>query len=197
MQRLSGWLRFNWFYFRKPPWDTGIAPPELMEFIRFHPPGRALDLGCGTGTNLLALGQSGWQVTGVDFAIKAVTAARRKLSASGIPGDVRVGDVTRLETIQAAKAARYDLVLDIGCYHTLAADGRAAYRRNLPEILTPGGYYLLYGFWTDPAAASQRPSGITQADLEAFQAALRLDTRQDGLDRGHASVWLRFCFEGR
>jgi methylase of polypeptide subunit release factors len=36
----------------RPPWDTGIAPPELVEAVEGPhalPPGRALDLGCGTG----------------------------------------------------------------------------------------------------------------------------------------------------
>ena len=32
------------------PWDTGVSPPELLDFLDRHPPGRALDLGCGTGT---------------------------------------------------------------------------------------------------------------------------------------------------
>ena len=59
------WL-FNLWYFQRPPWDSGISPPELMEFIRSSQPGRALDLGCGTGTNIITLAKNGWQVTGVE-----------------------------------------------------------------------------------------------------------------------------------
>ncbi len=35
-----------------PPWDTGVTPPEVVELVegRDRPPGRAPDLGCGTGT---------------------------------------------------------------------------------------------------------------------------------------------------
>ena len=27
---------FNLWYYRKPPWDTGVSPPELMQFIGSH-----------------------------------------------------------------------------------------------------------------------------------------------------------------
>jgi methylase of polypeptide subunit release factors len=61
-------LFFNLWYFRDPPWDTGISPPELIDFINSNPPGKALDIGCGTGTNAIRLAKEGWRVTGVDFA---------------------------------------------------------------------------------------------------------------------------------
>ncbi|HZD55845.1 MAG TPA: class I SAM-dependent methyltransferase, partial [Anaerolineales bacterium] len=63
---------FNLWYYREPPWDTGISPPELLAFIESHPAGQALDLGCGTGTNVITLARNGWQVTGVDFAPRAI-----------------------------------------------------------------------------------------------------------------------------
>jgi hypothetical protein len=56
----------------------------------------------------------------VDFALQAVAQARRRLVRKGIPGEVRVGDVSRLETVQGS----YDLVLDIGCYHGLDQWGK-------------------------------------------------------------------------
>jgi len=30
------------------PWDSGITPPEIIEFLEMAPAGSALDLGCGT-----------------------------------------------------------------------------------------------------------------------------------------------------
>src|SRR3989304_5467809 len=30
-------LTFNLWYNWKPPWDTGISPPELIDFISRHP----------------------------------------------------------------------------------------------------------------------------------------------------------------
>ncbi len=82
-----------WYYFR-PPWDTGISPPELVGFLDAHPPGRALDMGCGTGTNIITMAKRGWQVTGIDFAPTAIKVARRKARGAGVKVDLNVGDVS-------------------------------------------------------------------------------------------------------
>jgi len=59
---------FNLWYYRDHPWDTGISPPELMDFNQTYPPGRALELGCGTGINVITFVRREWQVAGLDFA---------------------------------------------------------------------------------------------------------------------------------
>lgn len=187
LERLTRWLRYNLMYLGKPPWDTGTSPPELIEFIQQHKPGRAIDLGCGTGTNMLTLAEAGWLVTGVDFAIKAVLEAKSKLMEVGIPGEVRSGDVSRLEVVEG----EYDLALDIGCYHGLATNQRERYRRNLLEILKPGGYYLLYAHWLQPGTDNK--IGISPTEFDAFCADLALESRQDSQDRwGRPVSWL--CF---
>src|SRR3972149_2064567 len=92
-------LSFTVWYFGRPPWDSGISPPELLEFIRSHPAGRAIDLGCGTGTNVLTLARAGWQVTGVDFVLRAIRIAKQKIKQAGVTADLRVGNVTKLHGI--------------------------------------------------------------------------------------------------
>ena len=80
------------------PWDSGVPPPELIEVIegaRRLPAGRALDIGCGTGTTTVYMASKGWQVTGVDFVPRAIRAAGAKAAAARLPVAFLVGDVTR------------------------------------------------------------------------------------------------------
>lgn len=192
MERLKHWFEFNRWYLsrRQPPWDTGVSPPELLAFIATHPPGRALDLGCGTGTNVITLAQHGWRVTGVDFAVKAIVQARRKARAAGVQADLRLGDVTRLDNL----AGPFDLILDIGCFHGLPADGRSAYARNVKRLLAPEGTFLLYVMFK--ADAQSQRSGILEAELALFAPELTPVARADGVDtaRGRPSAWLTYRF---
>ncbi|MEJ2598305.1 MAG: class I SAM-dependent methyltransferase [Anaerolineales bacterium] len=179
-------LFFHWMYWRKPPWDTGISPPELIAFIENHPPGRALDLGCGTGTNVITLSKAGWQAVGVDFVGKAIRKARRKAHQAGIQASFYVDDVTRLENING----RFDLILDIGCFHSLHPDNRSTYLRNLERLLAPNGTYLLYAFIKEN---DQEERGLGQADLQALNKHFSLLERQDGSERGlRPSAWFKY-----
>lgn len=140
ISRLLYWLRYNLAYFGNPPWDTGISPPELIEFLSSHSTGRAVDLGCGTGTNLVTLARAGWDVTGVDFAIKAVRWSRQRLERQGLTGEVLQGDVTHFSSPNQP----FDLVLDIGCYHGLPKSSRLMYLVNLQRLLKVKGTFLVY-----------------------------------------------------
>ena len=187
MQRLYRWLFFNLKYAGKPPWDTGISPPELKAFIDSHSAGRALDLGCGTGTNLVTLAKAGWTVTGVDFALRAVAEAHRKLKRAGLSGSVSVGDVTQL----SGTTETFNLVLDIGCFHGLQADGKAHYQEQLEGLLDEAGYYLLYAHLK--SGNQPRAVGASEEELGAFERFLEIVWRQDSLDRwDRKAVWLLF-----
>ena len=180
-------LRFNYWYFRKPPWDTNQTPPEVLEFIKHKPPRKVLDLGCGTGTNAITLAQNGWQVVGIDFANKAIRIAKRKAREAEVAIDFRVGDVTKLTGVKGP----FDLILDIGCYHNLVPQGMADYRKHISRLLGDSGTYLLYVFFR--SGESKSGPGVVEADLKAFSPSLKLVSRTEGLERNsRPSVWLAF-----
>jgi SAM-dependent methyltransferase len=180
-------LTFNLWYFRKPPWDSGISPPELHEFIRTHPAGRAIDLGCGTGTNVITLARAGWQVTGVDFAPRAIRIAGKKIKQAGIQADLRVGDVTKLKDISGP----FDLALDIGCFHGLLQQGKQDYIAQLERILAPNGFWLVYGFFRP--RPHHAPPGLVEADIDLISSRFTPLSRRDGVDkRERPSAWFLF-----
>src|SRR5438128_3257238 len=125
-QAMSMFFRAAYLFGFKP-WDSGVPPPELVSVVEGPErltPGHALDLGCGTGTNSIYLAQHGWQTTGIDFVPRAINAARRKAAAAGVSPRFIVGDVTRLTELGVGSG--YDLLLDLGCFHSIPETGRDA-----------------------------------------------------------------------
>ena len=177
-------INFNVWYFRRPPWDSGISPPELLDFISKHPAGRAIDLGCGTGTNVITLVQNGWQVTGIDFAPRAIQIAKRKMKRAKVQADVRVGDATKLSGVDGP----YDLALDMGCFHGI--EKRIDYLTQLSRVLALNGYWLMYGIFKSP----QSGHGLAASDIELIKAqGFHLLSQQDGIDRRERkSAWFLF-----
>jgi ubiquinone/menaquinone biosynthesis C-methylase UbiE len=183
-------LTFSLWYYFNPPWDSGISPPELLDFIEKHPPGSAVDIGCGTGTNVITLAQAGWQVTGVDFVPRAIRMAKRKARKAGIEAELYVRDASNLTGISGP----FDLALDMGCFHSLG-DKKADYLSELERILAPGGHWLMYGFFNSDT--NQSGSGLAKADLELVPASMTLVWRQDGFDkRERTSAWFLYQKHG-
>jgi ubiquinone/menaquinone biosynthesis C-methylase UbiE len=181
-------LEFHYWYFRQPPWDTGISPPELLEFIEKHEPGRAIDIGCGTGTNVVTLARAGWNVTGVDFAPRAIQMARKKVKTAGVRAELAIEDVTKLRGINGP----FDLAFDLGCFHGIPQERRTNYLEQLNRVLAANGFWLIYGFLKpDP---DQAGTGLVEADLDRVSSQLTLLSRRDGVDNGRArpSAWFLY-----
>jgi cyclopropane fatty-acyl-phospholipid synthase-like methyltransferase len=176
---------FNIAYLQKPVWDTGISPPELLEFINTHDPGRALDLGCGTGTNAITLAKSGWEVVGIDFVKRAINIAKKNIEQFDVEVDFRVEDVTHLESV----SGKFDLVLDMGCFHSLPPSTRPAYILKIDQLLTDSGTFLIYLFLKSDTNDSG--NGASEADIHFITEKLQLVNRKDGSERGmRPSAWL-------
>ena len=146
----------------RTPWDTGVTPPELVDLIQGGDAltsGSALDMGCGTGTNVAYLADRGWTATGVEADRRAVeTAERRVLTSPG--ARVLRGDVTRLDAL--AVDGPFDLVLDIGCFHSIAPGRRDAYAHGVATRTTRGAALFMFAFARRPGLA---PIGVTPREM--------------------------------
>jgi SAM-dependent methyltransferase len=129
---------------QETPWDTGITPPEIVDIIAELPAGKALDIGCGTGTNVKYLLEHGWQADGVDFVQQAIDSATAKLAS--FPQEqfkVFCHDATQLDSLDKLRAP-YDLLIDIGCGHGLDKSKNEKYANDIASLLKPEGIFMLY-----------------------------------------------------
>lgn len=186
MKNLIRRINFALKYLGKPPWDTGETPPEIVEHLINQEPGMALDIGCGTGTNVIFLAQKGWRVIGIDFIPRAIRTARKKARGLDLPVEFQVQDVA--DRFDLGK--EFDLVYDIGCFHSLSYEQRGSYLDNLLRHLKPEGYFMVYG-WLAESTDNQR--GIREKDIQEFSQVLTVIDRTDSTERDRwASVWIKF-----
>lgn len=155
------------------PWDTGQVPPELTGLIEgpgAFPAGRALDVGCGTGTQAVYLASHGWEVTALDAVPRPLARARARAEAAGVSVDWILADVARIERLGLAPG--FTLVFDRGCFHGLDDVQRAAYSAAMTELAGPGATLLMMAF--APSRSLRAPAGVEQSELLGRFAGWRL-----------------------
>jgi SAM-dependent methyltransferase len=185
----KGWIFDLQYLLSRIPWDSGVTPPEVVELIEGDiPPGQALDLGCGTGTNCIYLAHHGWDAVGVDFSTVAIRRARRKARRARVNCRFYQGDATDLSFLTTP----FDFVLDIGCLHSIPMESRERYAAEVARLVRPGGLYMLYAF----VSRSHRPGphGLTRQEIRhLFAPAFTIERQEGGEDpTGPASAWYWF-----
>jgi len=147
------------------PWDQDHVPSELSALVEGPTalaPGRALDVGCGTGTQAVYLAEHAWRVAGVDEVERALAQARRRAESQGVEVRWVAGDVARLSTLGLGDG--FNLVHDRGCFHDLSPAAREGYVRGVSELAAPGATLLLLAF-----AHRERgigPSGASEEEIQ-------------------------------
>jgi len=123
------------------PWDTGRPSSELQSVLSRHaiPPCRALDIGCGTGTNSVWLAQQGFDVTGVDLAPLAIERAEQGAYAAGVKAQFVVADVLQLSDL----GKPFGFFFDRGCYHAVRRSAPERYAPAVAQFLVPGACGLI------------------------------------------------------
>jgi len=124
------------------PWHEAEPPPLLVQALNQRDqPGRALDVGCGSGTYSIYMAKRGYQVTAIDFMPQAVAMLQNRLKNHNLPIEALQADVGKWTTDEP-----FDVVLDVGCLHTPAMIDLAAYKEKLLSWLVPGGDFILVHF---------------------------------------------------
>ena len=134
-------------------------------------PGRALDAGCGHGSETLWLAARGWRVTAVDFAATALAHARSAAEAFGPDVAARIDWVEADLTTWSPPQDGYDLVI---CLYVHLAGSVEETVQRMAAGVARGGTLLMVGHRpVDPATgAATAAAGQMQVSVEAARAAL-------------------------
>jgi 2-polyprenyl-3-methyl-5-hydroxy-6-metoxy-1,4-benzoquinol methylase len=171
-------------------WSGRVNPP-LVDEVTHLTSGRALDVGCGEGGDVLWLAGQGWQATGLDWSAVALGRAAEHAAAAGLTDRVQwvQGDVDSWQP----PARSYDLVTAHFLHPT--ADQLGSVLARLAAAVAPGGTLLWVGHplveeaaerWgADRFATAEQIAGLLDpAEWEVLVAARR--PRPDG--EGHHSA---------
>lgn len=140
-------------------------------------PGRALDAGCGNGTEAIWLASSGWRVTGVDFSTAALEHGRATAAAIGSDVAERIDWVEGDLGTWTPPAGQFDLV---SCLYVHVDGSVAELVTRLGTGVAPGGTILLVGHLpVDPATGRPTPAaGQIQVTVDEAVGALDPDQWQ-------------------
>jgi SAM-dependent methyltransferase len=149
------------------PWerrDVEASWQPLLEGPDAPVPGRALDVGCGSGRDAVYLAKRGWRVTAIDFVDKALASARQRAAEERVDVQWIRGDVAELG--QLGLEPGYGLLYDFGCIHGLPEPARRGAAAGLTDLAAPGATLLMLAF-----KAGRRmvlPRGIDREDVVAL-----------------------------
>lgn len=157
------------------PWNSGIVSRELVRVLSEEriSPCRAVELGCGTGTNAVHLAQQGFDVLGTDCSAVAIEHARTLADEAGIAVQLAVADLCRLSDLRTAlgeSAATFQrgcsFMFDRGCYHCARRVNLAGFLETVEWLAAPNARLLLLcGNANEPA--QQGPPKVTEAEIRS------------------------------
>jgi SAM-dependent methyltransferase len=156
------------------PWDSGLVSRELDSMLREAaiPPGRAFELGCGTGINAVHLATLGFDVVAADCSQVAINRARQRAAAAGVKITFVVADLCRVAELRSALAAAgihwpdrsVTFLFDRGCYHCARKSCWEGYRDTVRWLAAPGARLLmLCGNANEPG--TQGPPRVTESEI--------------------------------
>lgn len=166
----------NWeqlYQARFTPWDVKRPDSHLVAVVQKTPirPCRALELGCGTGTNAIWLARQGFDVTAMDLSATALEQARTKEGAHAC------AFVLADFFDDPLPGTEFGFVFDLGCLHGFSnGEHRDMLARRIAHCLREGGFWLNISSSLDGQAVcpSRLSAGQITAAVEPYFEILSL-----------------------
>ncbi len=127
---------------RNLPWDDGKPRGQLVDYVNESNRCRALDVGCGTGTDAIFLAQNGFSVSVIDISEEAIKIAISKGQEAGVNIDFKVGDVLNMPF----EDETFGFVNDNGCFHQLSKSSWEVFVKEIARVMRPKARYLMKCF---------------------------------------------------
>ena len=102
-----------------------------------------LDVGCGTGTNLMLYHEAGCNVFGIDLSPTMVEVAQKKI---GDRAEIRLGDASKMPYSDDS----FDLVTGFLTLHEMPSQIRPAVISEMVRVMKHGGRILLIDYHLGP-----------------------------------------------
>ncbi|WP_263091972.1 class I SAM-dependent methyltransferase [Curtobacterium sp. RIT-PI-V] len=156
---------------------SGRVNAVLADVAAALPVGRALDLGCGEGGDVVWLAEHGWDALGVDLSVTAIERGSRASVSAGVEEQTALvaADLATWET-----AARFDLVTASFLQSWPVEIPRAEILRRATGFVAPGGHLLVTAHAAPPhddLPAEMRDYRFPTPDEDL--TALQLDSSWD------------------
>jgi SAM-dependent methyltransferase len=152
----------------KTPWDFGGVPEALRSFLaRSSPPGRVLIPGCGSGYEVQAFHEGGYDVTAMDFSPAAVDQAKRVLGV--LAERVIFGDFFTYDFGQGS----FNFIYERTFLCSMPPPRWPDYANRMADLLSPEG--RLIGIFLYGQRAESPPYPLTDEEAEQlFQRRFRM-----------------------
>jgi len=139
------------------PWDFGGVPQDLQAYLKKKPKrgNRVLIPGCGSGHEIRAFAQAGYDVTAIDFSRAAVERARRNTGPE-LADRVLLGDFFTY----GFEPGSFDLIYERTFLCALTPDRREAYRDRVCQLLRRNGDLVGYFYYETPNPQAGPPFGF-------------------------------------
>jgi methyl halide transferase len=146
------------------PWDTNEPDENLVALIESNrvSPCKALEVGCGTGTNSIWLARHGFAMLGVDISQEAVDRATKKKEGQTLSCDFTQRDFLHDESLPQS----FDFVFDRGCFHVFdQEEERILFARQVGRVLTMNGSWVSLIGSTEGSPRDAGPPRRTAAEV--------------------------------
>lgn len=174
-------------------WDIEqVSPPfaRLWQEGRLAK-GKAIIPGCGRGHEVVYFAERGFDVTGVDFTIGAVTALKQTLLEKKLSANVLNDDFF---TLEASHDNSYDIMFEQTFFSAIAPSQRAPYVETVARILKKNG--LLVALFYETGEKGGPPFNTTCEDIRNHFTHLfaleHLEKTPHSIDRRKDKEWLAF-----